>query len=152
MKLAFNKMAHYPDFEDGYTLYLKRKRTDIYVDKKTYKRIIKRYCRILVKSLIENGIIDLPCSIGSIVAARITRKPQYRGKTFVGYGKKDWKTGLYDGNLKTFGIVFLPNRKKHKNIRGLGFVANRELFKTIKDRYEKDKCSWELLDFNDEMI
>lgn len=152
MKLAFNGKGHYTDFSESYDLYVKRSRGGDVFDERTFRRVVRSYCRILSERLIRDGIADLPCNMGTIVAARITRKPQYRGKEFIGYGKKDWKTGEYDGKLKTFGLVFLPKHGKNENLRCFGYVANRKLFQKVKSKYESDERTWELLDFNDDMI
>ena len=152
MKLAFNGQAHYPDYANGYDLYVKRSKKGMSVDYKTYKKIIRRYCEILADRLIEQGIVDLPCGLGSIASAILTRKPQYRGKQFIGYGKMDWKTGHYDGRLKTFGLVFLPRRSRTENLRSFGFVANRRLFKKMKEGYNSGELAWRPIEFNDDMI
>ena len=150
MKLAFNGQAHYTDFSDGYQLYVNRSRKGQSVDRKTYNRIIRLYCSSLADRLKEYGIIDLPNEIGMIAAATMKRKPQYRGKKFIGYGKMDWEKGHYDGSLKSFGLVFLPKQKK--NLRCYGFVANRELFKEMKRLYDESLCTWSPIAFNDDMI
>jgi len=147
MKLAFSGQAHYPDLDAGFELYEKRAKTRLCVDKKTYRRIIKMYCRKLAKRLETDGMIDLPSDLGSIMTAVIRRKPQYRGDKFVGFGKMDWESGHYDGTYKTFGLVFLPNRTKSQNLRCYGYVANRQLFKRVKELYKGA-----VLDFNDNMI
>ncbi len=152
MKLAFNGHAHYTDFADGYQLYVNRSRKGQCVDKKTYNRIVRMYCSILAERLQENGIVDLPNEMGMIAAAEIRRKPQYRGKKFIGYGKYDYKKGHYDGIIKTFGLVFLPRRERKQNMRCYGFVANRVLFKRMKEKYESGLCLWQPIQFNDEMI
>lgn len=152
MKLAFNSQARYTDFSDGYKLYIARSRKGESVDETMYKRIIRKYCSRLAEHLQEYGIIDLPNEMGSIAVAEITRRPQYRGKQFIGYGKMDWKKGHYDGTLKSFGFVFLPKRNKKQNLRCYGFVANRELYKKMKDIYQAPHCSWHPIVFNDEMI
>lgn len=152
MKLAFNGQGRYTDFDEGYRLYVKRSKKGEYVDGKTYNRIIRQYCKLLSDKLFEEGIVDLPEGMGSIAAAILTRKPQFRGKTFVGYGKMDWQTGHYDGKLKTFGIVYLPRHDKNPNLRSFGFVANRRLFQKVKERYEGYDCPWRPIEFNDEMI
>ena len=152
MKLAFNGQAHYTDFEKGFALYTRRSKRGLCVDYATYKRIIRRYCERLADRLYENGIVDLPNEMGSIAAAIMTRKPQYRGKQFVGYGKMDWKKGHYDGKLKAFGMVYLPRRNRNKNLRSFGYVANRQLFKKMKNQYESDECGWKPIEFKDEMI
>lgn len=154
MKLAFNGKAHYTDFEPGYQLYVKRARRDDIFDRATYNRVIRKYCQLLSNRLISNGMVDLPCNLGSISAAVFTRKPQYRGKTFIGYGKMDWKNKRYDGKLKAFGLVYMPRRgnKRQSNLRCYGFVANRNLFKTMKHIYEGENCHWVPVAFNDDMI
>ena len=152
MKLAFSGKGRYADFDEAYELYVKRSKSGEYVDKKTYKRIVKEYCRQMSDTLFEEGMVDLPSGLGSIAAATITRKPRYYGDRFVGYGKKDWKTGHYDGKLKTFGMVYLPRRGKNANLRSFGFVANRRLFKKMSERFHNYDCPWKTVDFKDEMV
>lgn len=152
MKLAFSGEAHYPDFSEGYQLYVKRSKKGTYFDSKTYNRVIRKYCNILADRLCEQGMVDLPGELGSIFAAMITKKPQYRGKQFIGYGAMDWEKGHYDGKLKAFGLVFLPKRTKNGNLRCFGFVANRQLFKRMKAIYNSDDRNWKPLDFKNEMI
>ena len=151
MKLAFSGLGRYADFEKGYELYKKRSKTGEYADHKTYNRIVRMFCSKAADRLLETGMVDLP-ELGLITTAIITRKPQYRGKKFIGYGKMDWSTGHYDGKLKTFGIVFLPDRKATGNLRSFGYVANRQLFKKVKAAYESGRYDWKPLDFSDEII
>ena len=151
MKLAFNGEGHYTDFSDGYELYKNRAKTDKYVDAKTYNKIIRMYGSLLADRLLKYGIVDLPNNMGMIAASIIRRRPQYRGKKFIGYGKMDWEKGHRDGSPKVFGMVFLPRHEK-KNMRCYGFVANRQLFKKMKAVYEQDFCPWYPIEFNDEMI
>lgn len=152
MKLAFNGQAHYTDFDDAYALYVKRAKYGNVLDEATYRKVIKKYCGMLADELEEKGIIDLPNNLGSISAAVLTRKPQYRGDKFIGYGKMDWEKGHYDGTLKTFGLVLLPKHNKVRNIRCFGFVANRKLFKRLKEKYEGYDRSWEPIQFKEEMV
>lgn len=152
MKLAFSGQGHYSSFDDGYALYMKRDKSGAPLDKKTYKRIIRSYCKILAQRLLEDGVVDLPSRFGRIAAVRITKKPQYRGQRFVGYGAMDWKKGVYDGKLKTFGITYIPRRDRSQNMRCLGFVANRQLFKRVKSFFNEGSCGWDLMDFNEEMV
>ena len=152
MRLAFSGKARLPEFNDAYELYVSRAKSRDCMDEPMFRRVIKSYCRMLANQLEESGMVDLPMSIGSVCAAEINRKPQYRGKTFVGYGKIDWKRKCYDGSPRAFGIVFLPNRDKAHNLRSYGFVANRKLYKRIKEIYESYDCPWVPLEFNDEMI
>lgn len=152
MKLAFSGEARYPVFSDGFKLYSGRVRSKSSVDLSTYRRVISSYCASLAERLYNEGIVSLPMNIGHICAVNMTRKPQYRGKKFIGYGGYDWSKGHYDGNINAFGMVFLPNRNKKAALRSYGFVANRQLFKRMKARYMSDDCPWVPLDFNDDMI
>lgn len=152
MKLAFSGQGRFGEFNESYDLYVKRSKNGNAVDFATYKRILKRYCERLAGRLLDEGIVDLPNGLGSVVAAIMTRKPQYRGKKFVGYGKMDWEKGHYDGKLKTFGMVYLPRRGKNANLRSYGYVANRALFKRMKQSYESGESNWKPIEFNDEMI
>lgn len=152
MRLAFSGESRYPDYDNGYRLYLNRDRNGSPVSKRQYKRIVREYCRVLADRLVENGIIDFPGRFGSVAAIELLRKPQYRGKKFVGYGKIDWESGHFDGTLKAFGIGFLPNRKRSENLRCFGFVANRALFKRMKSKFLSDSCNWIAMTFTDEMI
>lgn len=151
MKLAFNGQARYPDMEAGYNLYVRRAKSRPCVDRRMYNKVVKEYCKILAERLLQNGIADLPL-LGSIVAASMYRKPQYRGKQYVGYGKMNWKTGEYDGDPKAFGLVFLPDRNRSNNLRCFGFVANRQLFKKVKAYRDSDDCSWKPMEFDDDLI
>ena len=152
MKLAFSGEARYADYNDGYDLYVKRSKKGEYVDLKTYKRIIRQYCAIIADKLLEDGYVELPADLGAIAAVTIERKPQYRGKKFIGYGKMDWGKGHYDGSNKAFGITFLPRRRKKDNLRCYGFVANRRLFRRVKEKSQDYHCKWKPLDFSEEMI
>ena len=152
MKLAFNGEARYVDYSDGYTLYLNRSRKGECMDRTMYSRVIRTYCQWMAKTILENGIVDLPARMGAVAAAILTRKPQWRGKKFIGYGKMDWQKGHYDGNLKAFGLVYLPTRKGNENLRCYGFVANRRLFKKMKEKYESGDCLWTPIEFEEEMI
>ena len=148
MKLAFDNKAHYTDYSKGYDLYKSRNNK---LDERTYNRIIRAYCRLIAEELESAGMSDLPCGMGTLAAAIVTRKPQYRGKKFIGYGKMDWEKGHYDGTLKAFALVYLPSHGKNSNLRSFGFVANRELFKRMKNTYNNGG-DWSPLVFTDEMI
>ena len=152
MRLAFTGEGRYAEFEKSYDEYVKRSKKGDYVDFKTYKRLVKGYCKRLVKRLIEEGMVDLPCDMGSIAAATLTRKLQYRGKKVIGYGKMDWKKGHYDGKLKAFGMVYLPRRGKNANMRSYGFVANRRLFQKMKNIHESGESNWTPIEFNERMV
>lgn len=151
MKLAFNGQAKYPDYNDGYEKYRNRKRFDKPVPLNVYKNVVRDYCKIIAEELENNGMAELPAGLGMIAAATFTRKPYYRDNKFVGFGKMDWKNGNYDGSFKAFGITFLPKHDK-KNMRCFGFVANRQLFKRMKNIYDSENCNWTPLDFNDKMV
>ena len=151
MRLAFSGEARYPDYDDGYELYKKRARSRECMDYTTYKRVVRRYCSELSDRLVNEGMVDLPCEIGSVSAAIFTRKAKYRNGKFLGYGKIG-KDGKFDGTLKAFGIVFAPNRNTSSNLRCYGFVTNRQLFKKVKSAYECEDCNWVPIEFKDEMI
>ena len=152
MRLAFTGEGRYAEFEKSYDEYVKRSKKGEYVDFKTYKRLVKGYCKRLARRLIEDGMVDLPCNMGSIATATLTRKLQYRGKKVVGYGKMDWKKGHYDGKLKAFGMVYLPRRGKNANMRSYGFVANRRLFQKMKNIHESGESNWTPIEFNERMV
>jgi len=152
MKLAFSGQAKYPDFKKGYDLYTKRARTASYMDYATYKRVVREYCKIASQQLCDEGFVKLPAGIGAVAAITIRRKPQFRGTKFIGYGKMDWKAGHYDGSSTAFGITFLPRMRKKNNLRSYGFVANRRLFKKVKEESESYHCAWKPLEFNEDMI
>lgn len=151
MKLAFSGKGKYANFDESYELYKKRAKYGNQLDRKTYNRVVKDFFNILALRLLEDGMVDIPV-MGMIVAAEMTRKPQYRGKKFIGYGAMDWKRGHFDGKIKTFGIVFLPRRSEISTLRSLGFVSNRALFKKMKNKYESGRSGWSLLEFKDDMI
>ena len=152
MKLAFSGQARYPDMKDGYELYVRRARKSQPVEMQIYAKVIKDYCKMLAVELEEYGMVDLPSDLGALATIRLQRRPKYRGKKFIGYGKWDWKTGHHDGSFTAFGITFLPNRKKSQNLRCYGFVTNRRLFQRIKEKYNAGCHVWAPLTFNDEMI
>lgn len=152
MRLAFNKQGKYTDFKEGYELYVKRSRLGNFMDEKTYRKVVKAYCRMMADRIYEEGMVDLPGGLGSIMAATITRKPQYRGDKFIGYGKYDYEKGHFDGKLKTFGMVFLPRRQRTQNLRCYGFVANRRLFQKVKEKAIGFGCNWRPIEFNDDMV
>ena len=152
MRLAFSGQARYPDFTDGYELYVRRARTNEPVGIKTYTRIVKDYCKMLADDIEKDGMVDLPSGLGSISPVRMRRKMQYRGKKAVGFGKWNWKSQHYDGNPEAFGIAFLPSRDKNHNLRCYGFVANRRLFKSMMEAYNAGTYGWFPMEYNDEMI
>lgn len=152
MKLAFNRQARYTDFSSGYELYIHRARKNAPVERAQYNRVVRMFCRKLTEHLLEYGIVDLPADTGFIAAATITRRPQYRGKKFIGFGGYDYAKKQYDGKLKTFGLVFLPKHDRNKNLRCFGYVANRQLYKRMRDKYNSGDCPWTPIDFNDNMI
>lgn len=151
MKLAFSGEARFADFQPAYELYLRRERKGSPVDEPTYRRVLKAYCKRLAERLEEQGMVDLPCGLGTIAAASITKKAMYRDGKFDGYGAMDWKTGRRDGKLKAFGLVFLAGRGKG-SLRSFGFVANRRLFQRMKSKSEEYGCPWTTIEFNDRMI
>lgn len=152
MKLAFSGEGRYPDFDEGYELYVRRSKKGDTMDRKMYARVVREYCRRLAERLYDEGMVDLPCGIGSISAATFRRKPMYRNGKFEGFGAMDWKTGHRDGKIKAFGLVFLPRRDSKATLRCYGFVGNRRLFRKMKERYEGYGCPWVPIEFKTEMI
>lgn len=152
MKLPFSGEGRYPDFDDGYALYEGRSRTSEVMGRKMYARVVREYCRRLAERLCEEGMVDLPCGLGSVSAAMIKKKGIFRDGKFVGYGAMDWKTGVRDGKLNAFGLVYLPDRRRNENLRCYGFVGNRRLFQKMKKIYEQGFCPWVPIDFNEGMI
>ena len=152
MKLAFNGRGRYPEMGKGYDLYRRRARASEPVDLRRYTAVLKGYCRMLAEDLEGEGSVDLPSGLGMITAVTIRRRPQYRGKKFVGYGKMDWSKGHYDGEPKAFGLAFLPRRNKTGNLRCYGFVANRRLFQRMKGLYSGYDCPWVPMEYGNEMI
>ena len=152
MKLAFNGRGRYPEMGKGYDLYRRRARTSEPVDLRRYTAVLKGYCRMLAEDLERKGSVDLPSGLGMVSAVIIRRRPQYRGKKFVGYGKMDWSKGHYDGEPKAFGLAFLPRRNKTGNLRCYGFVANRRLFQRMKGLYSGYDCPWVPMEYENEMI
>ena len=151
MRLLFKGEGRFADFAPAYELYLRRKRSGNPLDETMYRRVLKAYCRRLALRLEEDGMVDLPCELGSIGTALIGKRYVYRNGKYVGYGAFDYKKWEYDGNLKAFGVAYLP---KHGNdsLRCFGFVANRNLFQRMKKKYMESQCSWIPMDFNIEMI
>jgi hypothetical protein len=152
MKLAFSGEARYPEYLSGYGFYVKRCRISKPLEFSEYKNVVRLYCASLAERLCKDGIVDLPAGLGQLCAAEIMRRPQYRGDKFIGYGKKDWDKGHYDGSPKSFGIVYLPNRSRKASLRSYGFVANRKLFKRMKALYDQGYRPWTPIEFNDDMI
>lgn len=152
MRLIFTGQGRYPEYDEAYERYKRRSRVGKPVYPKVYRSVIRAYCKVLADRLLETGSADLPCELGTIAAATITRLPQYRGRRFIGFGKRDFITQKFDGTLKAFGIVYLPRRDKCNSLRCLGFVANRELFKKVKAHYLTDECTWSTVEFNNDMI
>ena len=152
MKLAFSGQARYPDMTDGYNLYCKRRRQKEPVPLDIYTKVVKDYCSLLAEDLIKEGMVDLPAGIGTIAAVMIERRPQYRGKKFIGYGSFNWEKGHYDGEPKAFGLAFLPRMDKTHNLRCYGFVANRRLFKKMKELHNGYDCPWVPMEYRKEMI
>lgn len=152
MRLAFSGQARYPDMTDGYEVYVRRTRKNEPVDLHTYTVIVKEYCSLLAEDLKKEGAVDFPCGLGTVAAVMIRRSPQYRGDKFVGYGGFNWEKGHFDGEPEAFGLAFLPRRDKNNNLRCYGFVANRRLFKKMKELYRSYDCPWVPMEYGKEMI
>lgn len=151
MRLAFDNQAHYTDFAAGYQLYLNRCRNGNPLDEKTYRRVLKMYCKCIAKHLQNAGMADLPNGLGTIAVANIRRNGRWKDGKMIGHGGYDWKNRAPYDTLKTFGIVYLPKHGKG-NLRCYGFVANRRLFKAMKEKYLSGDSGWTLMEYNDEMV
>ena len=151
MRLAFFNSKKYADYSGGYALYAKRGRGRKLVDEKMYGRVVREYCKALADRLCTDGSVTLPNGMGVISSAILTRRPQYRGDKFIGYGKFDYKKKEYDGTLKTFGIVFLPSHDC-PNLRCFGYVANKRLFRKMKSMWISGDAEWVPVIFNDSLI
>lgn len=152
MKLAFSGDAHYTSFDSGYERYVKGAKTRELVDRATYNRVVRSYCQLLVDRLYEEGMVDLPCNMGTLAAVKIKRKPQFRKGRFVGFGKLDWEKGTYDDSREAFGVAFLPKHGINDNLRCYGFVANRRLYQRMRDRSEEFTCPWVPMKLTEDMI
>lgn len=151
MRLLFNGEGRYPDFDDGYQLYVNRSRGGPVMDRRTYARVVRSYCKALAERLCEDGAVTLPCGLGIISAAMFRRKARYKDGKFAGFGAMDWKTGHRDGSIKAFGLAYLPRQDKKQNLRCYGFVGNRRLFQRMKEIYETT-WQWTPIEFRDELI
>lgn len=152
MKLAFTGEAHYTSFENGYNRYVMGAKSREVVDRATYNRVVKAYCQLLADKLMDEGMVDLPCNLGTLATVRIKRKPQFRGRKFVGFGKKDWESGIYDDSREAFGVALLPRHEINDNLRCYGFVANRQLYQRLKNRSEEFACPWVPIRLTEDMI
>ena len=140
--MFFNGKAHHPNFDAGYRRYLGRskKTPDSRIfGKGEYVDVVRSYCQHLADMLESDGMIDLPCGIGSIVAVSIRRKPTYDKTRNAWRGTK--------GDKYTFDFIFSPRRESgYENFRCYGFRANRELYKKKKKKYDDGELSFYLND------
>lgn len=153
MNILFKNKSRYPDLNNGYKLYECRSipKGESVVSRNTYNRIVKMFCKSLASSLIETGMIDLPCDIGSIAVVSIHKKPIYdkRKKCYTYNNLIDWnrtrKEGrvIHGGSLDTVGIKFIAKNKRGRdNFNCFGIRANKSLYKKIKDMYNNNELQF----------
>jgi len=152
----FNGKARYPDFDKPYELYLKRsERSFSVLSKGMFIDIVRRYCKRLSEELDSNGYVDLPLDIGALSAVRISRTPKYdrTNKRYISADTIDWAETKRSGSIvrkhdnRTFGICFLPKRAKGmENFRAFGIVANRQLYRRMKNRFDDGELQFYLPD------
>ena len=140
--MFFGKGTRQADFGPGYDRYLGRSRKspqDRVLDKSAYRTVVMDYCKYLAKRLEGEGMIDLPCGIGSIVAVSIRRKPTYDKV------RKAWRGTK--GDKYTFGFIFSPRREEgNENFRCYGFRANAELYRRMRKMYDDNALPFYLND------
>ena len=146
MRPFINK-ARYPDLTNGYLLYRNRSSLtppERLLTEAQFNRVIKRYCKRLATMVEDCGVADLPCDMGAIVAVNIKKRPVYdaREKKFKPARSVDWdktretKSMVYKYDPNTFGFVFAPKHIRGRNIfRCFGFVANKSLYKRMREKY-----------------
>ena len=147
--VLFKGESRYPDLTGGYTLYVHRSATtpkERILTEEQYNKVVKAYCKSVAGVLEDEGIIDLPCGVGSVAAVDVTKKPlfdpsigKYRPADNI-----DWEKTREEGRLirkdgrKTFGIAFIPKRLDgYANFRCFGIRANKSLYKRLKKKYDK---------------
>jgi len=146
--MFFDRKARKPNLSDGYARYLGRctkTPEDKILDYKTYRKIVGDYCGMLADRLEQEGVIDLPSGIGSIVAVAIRRRPRY-DKTASKWRSTqviNWKATKQDGATVysdtpyTFGFIFSPRREKgYENFRCYGIRLNYKLYARMRKMYE----------------
>lgn len=159
----FNGESHYPDMSDGYRLYLERCRnTDerVILTEKQYNNVIRMFCRSLAGDIESNGMVDLPCGMGTIAAVRISRTPKYiKSERRYAYRSVDWDRTRADGRIVisdepyAFGIAYMAKHMSRvSNSRCFGIRANKALFKRMKSRYKEGSLGFQLVDMNNYVI
>lgn len=153
----FNGKARYTDFDRPYELYVRRaeRASGKVLSKGEFIDVVRRYCKSLSDKLECTGFVDLPFDIGSLSAVKITRTPKYNRTTkkYSSADNIDWsetkRTGVLTrkGDNITFGICFLPKRiKGMENFRSLGIVANRQLYRRMKKKFDDGNIQYYLPD------
>lgn len=146
--MFFDKKARIPDLRSGYERYVGRcantKKENI-LDYSTYRKIVDDYCGMLAQRLEQEGTIDLPCGIGSIVAVAMRRRPTYDKKANRWRSSQavNWKatkregTVVYHNTPNTFGFILSPRREKgYENFRCYGIRVNAKLYARMRKQYD----------------
>lgn len=140
--MFFEGKARRADYGPGYARYLSRcvkTPKDRVLDDKAYGKVIQAYCQHLADTLENQGIIDLPSGMGSIVAVRIRLKPQYN--------KAMGKWFTKGTNPHSFGFIYTPRREKgYENLRCYGYRANRRLYDRMRKKYDDGTLPFYLFD------
>lgn len=156
--VLFKGEARYPDLSNGYELYTHRSATtpkDRLLTEEQYNKVVKLFCKEYADRLEEEGMVDLPCEIGSVVAVEVTKRPTFDpclGK-YRTADNIDWAKTRQEGTIvrkdgrKTFGIAFVPRHTKgYGNFRCFGIRANKNLYKRMKKQYDSGTLEFYLPD------
>ena len=171
MGIVFKGKARYPSMSDGYALYLRRtKKPETELDEKTYGKVIKAYCKTLAELLENDGIVDLPCKLGSIVVTRYKYRWKFTNDGKIhGRGKTDWaktrelwnndpkaaenKVRVMSPDLYGTVIAYVPNHyTANGNLRAVGFRANRELYRRIAESVKNGTNNYAVPDYDNFML
>lgn len=156
--VLFKGESRYPDLSAGYTLYRHRSATtpqERVMTEEQYNKVVKAFCKNTAERFEEEGIVDMPCGMGSVAAVSVTKKPTYDpvlGK-YRSANNIDWESTRREGKVirkdgrRTFGIAFVPKRLEGlSNFRCFGIRANKALFKKLKKQYDSGTLNFYLPD------
>lgn len=156
--MFFDNKARRPNYDSGYAKYLGRcakTKADKVFDRSRYISIVKDYCKMLAQRLEDEGTIDLPCGMGSIVAVSIRRRPRYNKRTGKWHlaNSIDWEmfrnegVKMYKDDKYTFGFIYSPRREEgFENLRCYGIRANEELYSRMRKKYDDGELPFYLSD------
>lgn len=110
---------------------------------------------MLADRLEKEGMVDLPSDIGMLAAVNIRKRPvydkregKYRPARSIDWDKvRETGTMAYKDSPNTFGFVFVPKHLRKRAIfRCFGFVANKSLYKKLRQEYNKGTLPFYLAD------